>query len=161
MSQRTAYGAPRPGRPMPLGASWDGEGTNFAVYSRHATGVTLCIFDGDAEPATTVPLSERNHDIWHVYVPGVHPGTRYGYRFDGPWDPANGMRFNPHKLVLDPYAHAIDGAVDWDASVYAYELESGDDAKMDERPNDARMPKGVVAHWDSDWEGDRHPNTPW
>ena len=161
MSQRTAYGAPRPGRPMPLGASWDGEGTNFAIYSRHATGVTLCIFDGDDEPATTVKLSERNHDIWHVYVPGVHPGTRYGYRFEGPWEPANGMRFNPHKLVLDPYARAIAGTVDWDASVYAYELESGDDAKMDERPNDARMPKGVVAHWDSDWEGDRHPNTPW
>src|SRR5690606_3006663 len=126
------------------------------------TGVTLCLYDGvDDTPATTVPLSARNHDIWHAYVPGVHPGTRYGYRFEGPWEPANGMRFNPHKLVLDPYAHAIDGNVDWDASVYAYELESGDDATMDERPNDGQMPKGVVAHWDSDWEGDRHPNTPW
>jgi glycogen operon protein len=147
---------------MPLGASWDGEGTNFAVYSRHATGVTLCIYDADAsEPSATVPLSERNHDTWHVYVPGVHPGTRYGYRFEGPYSPGEGMRFNPHKLVLDPYARAIDGNVDWGPSVYAYTLESGDDAEMDERPNDAQMPKGVVAHWDSDWEGDRHPSTPW
>jgi glycogen operon protein len=162
MSQRKTYGTPRPGRPMPLGASWDGEGTNFAVYSRQATGVTLCLYDSDpAEPAATVPLAERNHDIWHVYVPGVHPGARYGYRFEGPWEPANGMRFNPHKLVLDPYARAIDGNVTWGPSVYPYKLESGDDTVLDERPNDADMPKGVVAHWDSSWEGDRHPNIPW
>ncbi len=162
MSQRTTYGAPRPGRPMPLGATWDGEGTNFAVYSRNATGVTLCIFDTDDDhPSATVPLSERNHDTWHVYVPGVHPGTRYGYRFDGPWDPARGLRFNPHKLVLDPYARAISGTVDWNPAVFSHNQESGGDTEMDERPNDAFMPKGVVAHWDSDWEGDRHPNTPW
>ncbi|NLE79467.1 MAG: glycogen debranching protein GlgX, partial [Rhodococcus sp.] len=162
MSQRTTYGAPRPGRPMPLGATWDGEGTNFAVYSRNATGVTLCIFDTDDDhPSATVPLSERNHDTWHVYVPGVHPGTRYGYRFDGPWDPARGLRFNPHKLVLDPYARAISGTVDWNPAVFSHNQESGGDTEIDERPNDAFMPKGVVAHWDSDWEGDRHPNTPW
>ncbi len=147
---------------MPLGATWDGEGTNFAVYSRNATGVTLCIFDaGGDEPAHTVPLSERNHDTWHVYVPGVHPGARYGYRFDGPWEPGNGLRFNPHKLVLDPYARAMDGTVDWDPSIFAYHHESGDDTVMDTRPNDAFMPRGVVAHWDSDWEGDRHPSIPW
>ena len=156
------FGTPRPGRPSPLGATWDGEGTNFAIYSRNATGVTLCIYEpAGTEPVYTVPMGERNHDVWHVYIPGVHAGTRYGYRLDGEYEPAKGHRFNPAKLMLDPYAKAIQGSVEWDPAVYAYVLEDQDDLVIDDRPNDAFVPKAVVTGGDFDWDGDRRPNVPW
>ena len=162
MNRHEAFGTPRPGRPAPLGASWDGEGTNFAIYSRDAKAVTLCIFgEADDEPICSVPLEERNHDVWHVYMPGVHPGTRYGYRLDGDYNPSKGLRFNPAKLMLDPYAHAIDGTVRWDSTVSGYDPRGKDDTKPDDRPNDAFVPKGVVAGNMFDWDGDRRPHTPW
>lgn len=162
MDRHDAYGSPRPGRPAPLGATWDGEGTNFAIYSRDASAVTLCIFttSNDA-PDYTVALEERNHDVWHVYIPGVHPGTRYGYRVDGDYEPSRGLRFNPAKLLLDPYARAIDGAVTWDPAVSGYTPSKKEDLIADARPNDAFVPKGVVTGSVYDWEGDRRPHTPW
>src|SRR5690606_23148669 len=106
-------------------------------------------------------MQEHTHGVWHVYIPGVHVGTRYGFRLDGDYDPSTGHRFNPAKLMLDPYAKAIDGKVTWDPSVFPYVLANQDDLEPDDRPNDAFVPKGVVAHWDFDWDGDRRPNVPW
>jgi pullulanase/glycogen debranching enzyme len=96
-----------PGRPFPLGASWDGQGTNFAIFSECADGVELCLFD-DEDRETRVALTERTAFNWHCYLPGVRPGTRYGYRVRGTYDPASGHRFNPAKLLIDPYAKSID-----------------------------------------------------
>ncbi|CAN5263948.1 MAG: glycogen debranching protein GlgX [Chloroflexia bacterium] len=162
MDRREVYGSPRPGRPAPLGATWDGEGTNFAIYSHDAKAVTLCIFTASTDkPDYTVALEERNHDVWHVYVPGVHPGTRYGYRVDGNYDPTHGLRFNPAKLLLDPYARAIDGAITWDPAVSGYNLSKKEDFTADDRANDKFVPKGVVTGGVVDWQADRRPNTPW
>jgi isoamylase len=162
MISRDVFGTPRPGRPAPLGASWDGEGTNFAVYSRHATAVTLCIYDIDgSEPVATIPLEERNHFVWHMYLPGVHAGARYGYRCHGDYAPDRGHRFNPNKVMLDPYAKAIAGEVSWDPAVFPYVLDEQDDDRMDDRPNDAFVPKAVVTGGVFDWNGDRRPNLPW
>ena len=99
---------PWPGSPFPLGATWDGEGTNFSLYSENAERVELCLFD-DEDVEVRVPLEERTTQIWHGYLPGVGPGQRYAYRVHGPWAPERGHRFNPAKLLLDPYAKAIDG----------------------------------------------------
>ena len=101
-----------PGRPFPLGAMWDGGGTNFTLFSEHATGVELCLFD-DGDNETSIPITQRTAFNWHCYVPGVGPGQRYGFRVHGPYAPLEGHRFNPAKLLLDPYAKAIDGVVDW------------------------------------------------
>ena len=103
----------RPGRPYPLGATWDGAGVNFALFSDHATGVELCIFD-PADPTGEVhrvPMVERTDQVWHVYLPEGRPGLLYGYRVDGPYEPAAGHRFNARKLLLDPYAKAIAGSI--------------------------------------------------
>ena len=100
------------GHPFPLGATWDGEGTNFSVFSEHAERVELCLFDGDRE--TRVELSDVTAHNWHCYIPGIGPGRRYGYRIHGPYDPATGHRFNANKLLIDPYAKAIEGPVEWD-----------------------------------------------
>ena len=104
-----------PGRPFPLGATWDGEGTNFSIFSEHAEHVELCLFDGD-DNETSVPLTERTAFNWHGYLPEVGPGQRYAYRVHGPWAPESGHRFNSHKLLIDPYAKAIEGPVDWGAA---------------------------------------------
>src|SRR3954469_7909480 len=101
----------RPGKPHPLGATWDGEGVNFALFSQHATGVELCLFDVDGRESLRVRLKERTNGIWHVYLPDLRPGQLYGYRVYGPYAPGQGHRFNPHKLLLDPYAKAISGTV--------------------------------------------------
>ncbi|HEV2128086.1 MAG TPA: glycogen debranching protein GlgX [Thermomicrobiales bacterium] len=163
MSLPEVFGTPRPGRPIPLGAHWDGEGTNFAIYSRHASAVTLCLYENDnhEKPFATVPLDERMQDVWHVYLPGVHAGTRYGYSFEGEYEPAEGHRFNPNKVMLDPYAKALAGTVQWDPAVFPYQLGAEDDDVMDERPNDAFVPKAVVTGGDFRWEGDPRPNIPW
>src|SRR5215467_6445181 len=99
----------RPGKPLPLGATWDGEGVNFALFSEHATAVELCLFDraDDGRESARIPLRERSEFVWHCYLPDLRPGQLYGYRVDGPWAPAEGHRFNPAKLLLDPYAKAI------------------------------------------------------
>jgi glycogen operon protein len=149
----------RPGRPRPLGATFDGEGVNFALFSENATGVILCLFD-DAARETRVPLRERTAFVWHGYVPGLRPGQRYGFRVEGRFEPAAGSWFNPHKLLVDPYARAIEGAVDHRGPIRAC---VGDPAKMqiDERDDAAFVPRSVVVDDAFDWEGDARPDVPW
>jgi len=113
-----------PGAAYPLGATWDGAGVNFALFSEHATGVELCLFDevdGNREVAR-VRLEERDDQVWHCYLPQARPGLRYGYRVAGPYEPAAGHRFNPAKLLLDPYARAIDRMVRWHDAVFGYRI---------------------------------------
>lgn len=152
-----------PGRPFPLGATWDGQGVNFAIYSEHATGVELCLYDA-RDPKVEikrVTLPERTALIWHGYLPGIRPGQLYGYRVHGPYDPERGFRFNPAKLLLDPYAKAVAGEIDWDAPVFGYELGNPlGDLVMDEQDDAWGVPKGVVIEPYFDWEGDRPPRTP-
>src|SRR5690606_2442345 len=102
-----------PGRPYPLGANWDGEGTNFSLFSEVAEAVELCLFDDDGSE-TRVPMQEVDAFCWHAYLPAVKAGQRYGYRVQGRWDPASGLRANPAKLLIDPYARAIDSNIEWD-----------------------------------------------
>ena len=119
-------GEPWPGRPFPLGATWDGRGTNFSLFSEHAPGVELCLFDDD-DRERRFELADCNAFIWHGYLPGVGPGQRYGYRVEGPYDPAGGHRFNPRKLLIDPYAKAIEGPVDFAlANVFPYTPGGGE-----------------------------------
>src|SRR5215218_7699490 len=98
-----------PGTPYPLGATWDGEGTNFALFSENATGVRLCLFDTATEAEVQIPFHEITAHVWHCYLPGIGPGQRYGYRVEGPYEPSEGLRFNPSKLLIDPYAKALSG----------------------------------------------------
>ena len=130
-----------PGRPFPLGATWDGQGTNFSLFSEDAERVELCLFD-DRDNETRVELTERTAYNWHGYLPGVGPGQRYGYRVHGPYDPANGHRFNPHKLLIDPYAKAIQGGVEWSAaSTLPYVPGDDEDAELDDEDDAAAIPK--------------------
>ncbi|MDB4947617.1 MAG: glycogen debranching enzyme GlgX [Gemmatimonadetes bacterium] len=153
-----------PGRRTPLGATWDGEGVNFALFSENATAVELCLFD-PGEPGTEtarVRLREKTAHVWHGYVPGLGPGQLYGFRVDGAYEPQRGLRFNPAKLVLDPYARAVAGKPDWGEPVFGYPLgDPAQDLARDERDDAAGVPKGVVLDPAFDWEGDRPPNTPW
>lgn len=147
-----------PGSAYPLGATFDGNGTNFAVFSEGAERVELCLFDDDGSE-TRVELRDVDAFVWHVYLPNVGPGQRYGYRVHGPYDPANGQRFNPSKLLLDPYAKAVDGEITWGQSVFSYTF--GDpDSFNDDDSADAMM-KGVVVNPFFDWTGDRQPKTPY
>jgi glycogen operon protein len=153
-----------PGRPFPLGATWDGSGTNFSLFSEHAEAVELCLFaeDGTEE---RIEVTQRRALNWHCYLPSVGPGTRYGYRVHGPYAPQEGHRFNPHKLLIDPYAKAIEGVVDWshDANVLPYVpggAEDDSDLEFDDEDDAAAMPKSVVIDDAFDWEGDRRLRTP-
>ncbi len=149
-----------PGVPSPLGATWTGEGTNFAIYSENADGVTLCLFADDGFEQQ-FPLHEVTAFVWHGYLPGIGPGQRYGYRVSGPFDPENGLRFNPHKVLLDPYAKAVAGVVNWDAPVFGYPLGDEDaDLTIDESDDAAGVPKGVVIDPEFDWGNDEAPRTP-
>ncbi len=149
----------QPGAPLPLGSRLESEGTTFSVFSRHATGVELCLFD-DHDREERVPLRERAAGVWHVHVPGVGVGQRYGYRVDGPWDPAHGHRFNPAKLLIDPYARAIDGDVDFDrARTFAY--VAGNEDLCDATDSAPAVPKSVVVDDAFDWEGDRPLERAW
>jgi isoamylase len=151
-----------PGEAFPLGATWDGSGTNFSLFSEHAERVELCLFDG-SDSEQRVELTERTAHTWHGFLPGVGPGQHYGFRVHGPYEPETGHRFNPAKLLLDPYAKSIDGPVVWDqANVLPYVPTAGEDADLerdDEDDVDA-VPKSVVIDPRFDWEGDRRPNTP-
>src|SRR5215470_11105752 len=134
----------RPGRPYPLGAVWDGSGVNFALFSEHATAVELCLFD-DHGRERRVPVVENTDQVWHVYLPDARPGTRYGYRVHGPYDPANGHRFNPAKLLLDPYAKAYDGPLRWSDDLFGYQIGHPDgDLSRDDRDSARYVPKSVV-----------------
>src|ERR687897_2644273 len=112
------------GQPFPLGATWDGAGVNFALFSEHATGVELCLFDSidDQSERERIRLTEREGMVWHCYLPDVRPGQLYGYRVHGPYRPAEGLRFNAAKLLIDPYAKAISGTIDWSDSLFAYKV---------------------------------------
>jgi isoamylase len=146
----------REGLPYPRGASWDGEGTNFALFSANATKVELCIFDQSGErEVARIELPEYTNQIWHGYVAGVHPGTPYGYRVHGPYEPAAGHRFNPNKLLLDPYAFAHMGDLKWNPALFGYQLESGDDLTFDERDSAPFMPKCTVVDTNFDWTEER------
>ncbi len=152
-------GAGWPGRPFPLGATWDGEGTNFSLFSENAERVFLCLFDND-DVETRYELTERTAFIWHGYLPGVGPGQRYGYRVHGPWVPEWGHRFNPAKLLVDPYARAIDGPVRFGlARVLPY--VAGHPDERDDEDDAAAIPKSVVVDPAFDWEGDVRLETPW
>ena len=151
-----------PGTPYPLGATWDGIGVNFALFSEHATRVELCLFDSvDAEvESLTIPLPEQTDMVWHGYLPDVHPGQLYGYRVHGPYAPHFGYRFNPHKLVLDPYAKVIGRAVRWHDSLFGFKM-GGDDTTFDDRDSAPYAPLAAVVDSAFTWGNDRPPRTPW
>ncbi len=148
-----------PGQPYPLGASFTGVGTNFSLFSSVAERVELCLFDGPGAE-TRLDLPEATAHCWHGYVPDVLPGQRYGYRVHGPYDPDNGLRCRPSKLLIDPYAKALDGGVDWDESLFEYHFGHPDKTDNDE-DSAAHVPKAVVINPYFEWENDRHPRTPW
>lgn len=147
----------RPGSMYPLGASYDGAGVNFALYSQVAQKVELCLFDEhDAE--TRIEMTERNSYVWHNYIPGLQPGQRYGYRVYGPYDPMHGLRCNPNKLLLDPYAKAIEGNIDGDESLFSYWFKSPDDTSaMNDLDSAAHTMKSAVINPYFDWGNDQHP----
>jgi isoamylase len=140
------------GLPYPRGASWDGNGTNFAIFSAHATKIEVCLFDDKGEhEQQRIELPECTNQIWHGSLPEVGPGTVYGYRVYGPYEPENGHRFNPNKLLLDPYAVAYIGELKWDPAVFGYQMESMDDLTFDERDSAPFVPKCVVVDPNFDW----------
>jgi isoamylase len=152
-----------PGRPYPLGATWDGTGVNFAVYSENATKVELCLYGNRSKAETErIVVSEITAFVHHCYVPGLQPGQLYGFRVDGSWDPANGLRFNPSKLLVDPYSMAICGSIDWTQPIFPYQMNGHENADLerDDRDNSLGMCKSVVVNPYFDWEQDRHPRTP-
>jgi len=148
-----------PGDPYPLGAVWDGIGTNVSVFSSVAEKVELCLFDAEGAE-TRVALPEIDGSCWHGYIPGMAPGIRYGFRAHGPYDPEVGVRCNPNKLLLDPYAKAVDGEVKWHPAVYPYDLATGDDTTRNDEDSAPYMPKAIVADGLFDWGRDRAPRTP-
>jgi isoamylase len=149
-----------PGQPFPLGASFDGAGTNFSIFSETAESVELCLFDDD-RVETRITLPEITAFIHHGYLPGVQPGQRYGFRVHAPWDPGRGQRGLPAKLLIDPYAKALEGGIDWDDSIFSYQLAEGPDSPPTDDDSGPFMPKSVVSNPYFDWGDDRHPRTPW
>jgi isoamylase len=165
-ARKRAVEPPRPrqwvGRPYPLGATYDGSGTNFSLFSGVAEGVELCLLAGGGAPNEQVEqrieLTEVDGFCWHTFLPDVRPGQRYGYRVHGPWNPAQGQWCNPAKLLLDPYAKTVDGEVDWDPACYAYDLDDPDRASAaDSAPH---VPRAVVSDPFFDWGNDRPPDHP-
>ena len=152
-----------PGAPYPLGATCDRAGVNFSIFSEHATAATLCLFGGAGgnEEVARLPLAERTEHVWHAYVPGVRAGQRYGFRMRGPYDPPAGHRFNPAKLVLDPYARALDRIPRWHDTMMGYRsITAGTVPRLDQRDSAPAMPKCVVVDSTFEWEGDRKPEIP-
>ena len=153
-----------PGNPYPLGATWDGEGVNFALFSENATAVELCLFDEPdaSQDQHRIRLEECTDRVWHVYLPEVRPGQHYGYRVHGPYEPEAGHRFNPAKLLLDPYAKAIAGTIHWSDALFGYRV--GDpraDLSLDKQDNAGSIPKCVVVDSAFTWGGDQLLRTPW
>jgi isoamylase len=147
-----------PGSAYPLGATYDGFGTNFALFSEVAERVELCLFD-DAGTETRIEMGERDAFVWHCFLPNVGPGQRYGYRVHGPYDPAAGHRCNPSKLLLDPYAKAVEGEIDWSQACFSYTW--GEEDSYDEEDSAPSMSRSVVVSPYFDWNNDRHPRTPY
>jgi glycogen operon protein len=153
-----------PGRSYPLGATWDGQGVNFALFSENAASVQLCLFD-DAKSdraAHCIRMEERTDQVWHAYLPEVRPGQHYGYRVDGPYEPEAGHRFNPAKLLFDPYAKAISGNIEWSDAMFGYRIgDPAADLSKDDRDNAGNVPKCVVIDQAFTWGGDQPLRTPW
>jgi glycogen operon protein len=153
-----------PGKPHPLGATWDGEGTNFALFSEHASGVELCLFEAERAPEESerIALRERTHMVWHAYLPDVRPGQLYGYRVHGPWSPEQGQRFNPAKLLVDPYARAITDSIRWSDAAFGYTMGAPQgDLARDPWDSAPYVPRCVVVDTAFPWGDDRPPRTPW
>src|SRR5262249_53825248 len=153
----------RPGSPYPLGATWDGAGVNFALFSEHATAVDLCLFDSEdpRRERQRIRMQEHTNQVWHVYLPEARPGLPYGYRVQGPFEPENGHRFNPAKLLLDPYAKAIAGSLQWHDSLFGYRIgDPGEDLTPDDRDSAPYVPRSVVIDPAFSWGEDRRPRTP-
>ncbi|HWN01904.1 MAG TPA: alpha-amylase family glycosyl hydrolase, partial [Candidatus Dormibacteraeota bacterium] len=154
----------RPGRPYPLGATWDGGGVNFALFGEHATAVALCLY-AERDPGKEIRqirIEQRTDQVWHVYVPGIRPGTLYAFRVNGPYEPRQGHRFNPAKALLDPYAKAIAGTLQWNDAFFGYRVgDAAGDVQPDDRDSAPYLPKSVVVDPTFDWEGDRPPLTRW
>jgi glycogen operon protein len=153
-----------PGSPFPLGATCDANGVNFALYAENATGVELCLFNdrNDKKESERIRLTERYHHVWHVYVPGIKTGQVYGYRVDGYYEPWNGLRFNPNKLLIDPYAKAVSRTVQWNDAVFGYEIGHPDEDLSFNRADSAPfIPKSIVVDSYFDWENDRNPKIPY
>lgn len=153
-----------PGRPSPLGAKWDGAGVNFALFSEHATGVEVCLFDSptDTKPTETRHLREQTDLVWHGYIPGLKPGQLYGFRVHGAYDPQHGHRFNEDKVLFDPYARAVGRDLVWTDRLFGYRLgDPGGDLVRDDRDNSDCAPLAAVIDPRFRWAGDRRPNTPW
>src|SRR4051812_7717123 len=158
--KRTIY----PGNPFPLGATWDGQGVNFALYAENATGVDLCLFADDNAAIETdrIKVTEVSHHVWHIYLPDAKPGQLYGYRVYGPYEPENGHRFNPNKLLIDPYAKAIAGTIAWNDALFGYELGHPDaDLSFSDVDSAPFVPKSVVIDPNFDWQGDKRLNIPY
>ncbi|AXF02484.1 glycogen debranching protein GlgX [Paraburkholderia hospita] len=150
------------GLPFPLGATWDGRGVNFALFSAHATKVELCLFDDEGKKELErIELPEYTDEVWHVHMAGLKPGTVYGYRVHGPYEPEAGHRFNPNKLLLDPYAKAHVGSLRWDPSLFGYTLETEDDLTFDERDSASFMPKCQVVDQTFNWTHPTRVRVPW
>jgi len=146
-----------PGNPYPLGSTWDGKGVNFAIFTDHATAVELCLFENESDKKETIKinLSERTHHVWHCYLPGIQPGQLYGYRVNGPYKPEEGHRFNLNKLLIDPYAKAVSGVIEWHDALFGYELGSAEgDLSFSELDSAAFVPKSIVINPEFDWEGE-------
>ena len=153
-----------PGNPYPQGANWDGAGVNFSLFSESATGVELCLYDDRDEHLETarIAITEQTDCVWHIYLQGVKPGLRYGYRVHGPYDPNNGHRFNPAKLLVDPYARSIDGFLRWDDALFGYTIGHPDeDLSRDDRDSAPFVPKSVVVDPYFDWRNDSQLHIPW
>jgi isoamylase len=149
-----------PGKPYPLGSTANNKGTNFALFSEGATRVDVCFYDARGRQIECVSLRERTAFVWHGFILGIQPGQLYNFRVDGPWDPENGHRFNYNKSLVDPYAKAISGRVNWRAPIFPYDVKSGDPLKMDMRDSAAGVPKSVVIEDPFHWGNDRKPETP-
>ncbi|ACD82594.1 glycogen debranching protein GlgX [Candidatus Methylacidiphilum infernorum] len=152
----------KPGKPYPLGATWDGKGVNFALFSENAAQVELCLFDNSGQNEQRIVLREETDFIWHVYLEGVLPGQYYGYRVYGPYEPEKGHRFNPHKLLIDPYAKLLSRPFRWDKSLFGYRIgDPEEDLSFDEQDSAAFVPFSVVADTSFSWGEDRRPSIPW
>jgi glycogen operon protein len=152
-----------PGKPYPLGATWDGGGVNFALFSENATKVELCLFDSmdDYYESERITMPEQTDDVWHVYIPYLKPRQLYGFRVHGPYEPEHGLRFNPHKLLIDPYAKAISGTIKWDNSMYGYPIgHEAADLAFDGSDSAPNMPRCVVVDNSFPWGDDRHLDIP-
>jgi isoamylase len=152
-----------PGSPYPLGATPDGLGVNFAVFSANATRIELCLFDvGGRKEIARLPLPECTNEVWHGYLPDAGPGLYYGYRAHGPYEPERGQRFNPHKLLLDPYARALSGPLRWSDALFGYRLNAPrSDLSFDRRDSATAMPRAIVTEDRFNWAGDVRPRVPW